>query len=204
MTELGILGGTFDPPHNGHLLLAESARVQFHLDRVVLMPAGDPYRKANRAVSATEHRVAMTRLATQDNPRFSVDDREAQTDGPTYTVNTLEELARDGVHHPLFILGADALRDMPNWHQPATIVELAQLVIAGKGASRQEIADAAAAAGFVRTPAVVDMPELAISSTLIRSRVAAGLPIRYLLPRAVEDYIHDQGLFRPQSQAASG
>ena len=199
MAAIGILGGTFDPPHHGHLLLAEAVRVQFDLDRLTFMPAGDPYRKADRGVSRAGHRVAMIRLAIQDNPRFHVDDAEIRRDGPTYTVETLEALASGGVRRPLLVLGVDALRDMPNWYEPERVIELAEIVVAAKGASSLEVADAARAAGFASTPPLVDMPHVTVSSTQIRERVAAALPIRYLLPDAVRHYIHDHGLYGPRS-----
>ena len=195
MAAIGILGGTFDPPHNGHLLLAECARVQFGLERLLFMPAGDPYRKAGRGVSSAEHRAAMVRLATQDNSRFEVDDREARRDGPTYTADTLETLLTEGVERPLLILGLDALRDMPHWSRPRRIAELAEIVIAAKGAAVVEIARAAVDAGLGETPTLVDMPDLAISSTLIRTRVAEGRPIRYLVPQSVDGYIRNHGLY---------
>lgn len=195
MEAVGILGGTFDPPHNGHLALAESARVQFGLDRLVFMPAGDPYRKAGRGVSAVDHRVAMTHLATQDSPRFEVDDREARRDGPTYTADTLEALLAEGIERPVLFLGVDALRDMPNWRRPGRIPELAEIVVAAKGAASEEIAAAAKAAGLSEVPTLVDMPNLAISSTLIRDRVGEGKPIRDLVPPPVQRYIRDHGLY---------
>jgi len=195
MATIGILGGTFDPPHNGHLLLAECARVQFGLERLLFLPAGDPYRKAGRGVSSAEHRAAMVRLATQDNSRFEVDDREARRDGPTYTADTLETLLAEGVERPFLILGLDALRDMPQWSRPQRIAELAEIVIAAKGGAVDEIASAAEAAGLGETPTLVDMPDLAISSTMIRERVAEGLPIGDLVPQSVDRYIRDHRLY---------
>ncbi len=195
MATIGILGGTFDPPHNGHLLLAECARVQFGLERLLFLPAGDPYRKAGRGVSSAEHRAAMVRLATQDNSRFEVDDREARRDGPTYTADTLETLLAEGVERPFLILGLDALRDMPHWSRPQRIAELAEIVIAAKGGAVDEIASAAEAAGLGETPTLVDMPDLAISSTMIRERVAEGLPIGDLVPQSVDRYIRDHRLY---------
>lgn len=195
MATIGILGGTFDPPHNGHLLLAECARVQFGLERLLFLPAGDPYRKAGRGVSSAEHRAAMVRLATQDNSRFEVDDREARRDGPTYTADTLETLLAEGVERPFLILGLDALRDMRQWSRPQRIAELAEIVIAAKGGAVDEIASAAEAAGLGETPTLVDMPDLAISSTMIRERVAEGLPIGDLVPQSVDRYIRDHRLY---------
>jgi nicotinate-nucleotide adenylyltransferase len=186
-----LLGGTFDPPHAGHLVLAECARHQFS-GKVVFMPAGDPWRKTgaepgSRRVSPAEHRLAMTRLAVAGNDAFSVDDRETRREGPTYTVETLEELRAEGHGEIVLVLGADALDDLPNWHAPDRIRALATLAVAPRpGAVRRLEQD------FI----AVDMPPLAISATEIRERVATGRPIRYLVPDAVEGYIRQRRLYR--------
>ncbi len=193
---LGLLGGTFDPPHLGHLVLGECARVQFDVERVCFMPAGDPYRKAARAVTAADERLAMTRLAIADNEAFGIDAREVERAGPTYTRDTLRELKREGIGEIVLILGGDALADMPNWHEPHEIAALARIVIAPKGLTEAAIARHASDAGLGEPPAVVEMPALPISSSLIRERVRRGLPVRYLVPPAVEDYIQERGLYR--------
>jgi nicotinate-nucleotide adenylyltransferase len=196
---LVLLGGTFDPPHLGHLVLAECARVQFGAEVAVFLPAGDPWRKTgsapgppqltNRTVTPATHRLEMTRLATRDNPRFRVDDREVRREGPSYTVETLEELQREGHRSLVLVIGDDALADLPNWEQPVRIRKLATLAVARKaGASRL-------ATGNSRLT-TVDMPLLVVSSTEIRARVAAGRPIRYLVPAAVEAYIAEHHLYR--------
>ncbi len=140
---IGILGGTFDPPHIGHLVLGECARLEFGLERVLFMPAGDPYRKTTpgegakeRTVSPAEDRVAMVRLATGGNPAFEVDDRETRRAGATYTIDTLESLQAEPGNEDtelVLILGSDALADMPYWKQPERIFERALVVIAQKG-----------------------------------------------------------------------
>ncbi len=193
---LGLLGGTFDPPHLGHLVLGEYARVQFDLERVCFMPAGDPYRKADRAVTAASERLAMTRLAIADNAAFGIDAREVERTGPTYTLDTLRELKGEGIGEIVLILGGDALADMPNWHEPHEIASLARIVIAPKGLTDAAIARLAPEAGLNEPPAVVDMPALPISSSLIRERARSGLPLRYLVPPAVEGYIRERGLYR--------
>lgn len=197
---LVVLGGTFDPPHVGHLVLAECARVQFGARAVLFLVAGDPYRKSGsqpgrrqpgqegRIVSPAEHRLAMTRLATADNPAFVVDDREVRRDGPTYTVDSLEELRAEGEEDVVLLLGSDAVADMPNWKAPERIRELARLGVVPKGGL-----PVPADAGPVTR---VDMPNLPVSSTLIRGRVAEGLPVRYLVPPTVDDYIREHGLYR--------
>lgn len=191
-----ILGGTFDPPHIGHLFLAECARHQFRLARVLFMPAGDPYRKEGRRVSAAAHRLEMTRLAIAGNPAFVLDDRECQRAGPTYTVDTLEELAAEGHRDLLLILGLDAVADMPRWKDAPRIAALARLAVALKGASPDELARLSREAGLPHVPDVLDMPPLPLSSTLIRQRAASGLPIRYLVPDPVARYIATHSLYR--------
>ncbi len=199
-TPLLLLGGTFDPPHIAHLVLAECARHQLGAERVVFLPAGDPWRKTTRvpgpqslalsppAVTPAHHRLAMVRLAVADNPHFAVDDREVRREGPTYTVDTLEELHAEGHTNLVLILGSDALNDLPNWKSPDRIRELAQLAIALKHGARLGSKHQALS--------TIEMPDLRISSTAIRARVAAGLPIRYLVPATVEAHIAAHRLYR--------
>ena len=130
---IGVLGGTFDPPHVGHLVLGECARVQLGLERVYFMPAGDPWRKAGSGVTSSSHRLAMTHLAIADNPGFHLDEREVERIGPTYTVDTLRELHAQGMDDVVLILGSDALADMPAWREPDVITALARLAVAPKG-----------------------------------------------------------------------
>ena len=220
MASLLLLGGTFDPPPFGHLFLAECARHQFAAGRVLFLPAGDPWRKTGtspaardttpgarggRTVSDARHRLAMVRRATAGNPAFVVDDREVRRPGPTYTVDTLEELRVEGHGDIVLILGTDAIADMPNWKDPERIPRLARIAIAPKSGEARgpghEVAGAPATGDGERgtggrEPAMVDMPILPISSTLVRGRVAGGLPIRYLVPAAVARYISDHGLYR--------
>ncbi len=193
---IGLLGGTFDPPHLGHLVLGECARVQLGLDRVYFMPAGDPWRKAGRGVSSATHRLAMTHLAIADNPDFHLDEREVERIGPTYTVDTLREMHVQGLDEVVLILGSDALADMPAWREPDVITALARLAVAPKGADESEQAWLAAQAGLREAPIPIDMPPLPVSSTLVRDRVRLGVPIRYLVPEAVEAYIDLHGLYR--------
>ena len=193
---IGLLGGTFDPPHLGHLVLGECARVQLGLDRVYFMPAGDPWRKAGRGVSSATHRLAMTHLAIADNPDFHLDEREIERIGPTYTVDTLREMHAQGLDEVVLILGSDALADMPAWREADVITALARLAVAPKGADESEQAWLAAQAGLREAPIPIDMPPLPVSSTLVRDRVRLGVPIRYLVPEAVEAYIDLHGLYR--------
>jgi len=188
----GVLGGTFDPVHLAHLVLAEQAREQLRLDRVLFVPAGDPWRKAHREVSPARQRVEMTRLAIADNPAFELDEREVKREGPTYTVDTLHELRRAYPSDELFLLlGEDALADLPFWRDPEGIAAAAQIVVAPRsGADAPELPFEASR--VVR----IDMPRLEISSTDLRARAAEGRSLRYLVPAAVEAYIRENGLYR--------
>jgi len=186
-----LLGGTFDPPHIGHLILAECAAHQFG-GRVTFLPAGDPWRKTGLAdspvrVSPSQHRVAMTRLAIAGNPSFVLDDRETRRTGPTYTADTLEQFHAEGYSEIVLILGADSLDDLHNWHQPDRIRSSATIAVAPRAGST-----AAISAPYV----AVDMPPVTISATEIRNRIRAGKPTRYMLPPAVEAYIATHRMYR--------
>lgn len=200
---LGLLGGTFDPVHVGHLILAETAREQLRLDRVVFVPAGVPWRKAVVSITDSEHRLAMLRLATAGNAAFAVSDVEVTRAGPSYTAETLKALAKE---HPgaelFFLLGDDALADLPNWYQPRRILQLATLAVArrpgGGPAQPGDEAPRGLSAGLVR----LEMPRIDISASAIRARVRDGLSVRYLVPDAVEEYIREHGLYRSKAGGA--
>jgi nicotinate-nucleotide adenylyltransferase len=201
--KLGVLGGTFDPVHAGHLLLGESAREELGLDRVIFMPAGQPWRKASRQITTIEHRLAMLRLAVQDNPAFEVSAIEARRRGPSYTAETLAEL-RDA--HPgaqlFLILGEDALADLPNWYNPPRILELATIAVAARTGEGPNLREAERLMpGLAARAAWLRMPIIEISATGIRERVRLGLSIRYRVPPAVEAYIRDHGLYRDPATA---
>ncbi len=194
--KLGFLGGTFDPVHLGHLVLAETARDQLGLDGVLLVPAGRPWRKADRRITEGHHRLAMLRLAVRDNPAFEVCTVEVERPGASYTVDTLEWLHAERQGSEVsFILGGDALRDLPNWRRPERILELAALAVARR--SRQRAGGALTLAG-APAPRVLwlEMPRLDISASEIRQRVRQGRSIRYLVPEAVEAYIRQHALYR--------
>jgi nicotinate-nucleotide adenylyltransferase len=191
---VGVLGGTFDPIHLGHLILAETARTQLALDRVAFVPAGDPWRKAARDVTAAEHRVAMAGLAIADNDAFGLDLAEVARSGPSYTVETLQEMkARSpDITALFFIVGADALADMPYWHDPAGIAAQAAIVVAPR-----EGHPLPSTLPFSRDRLIeIAMPYIGISSTEIRLDVSKGRSIRYLVPPAVEAYINEKKLYR--------
>ena len=196
---IALLGGTFDPPHIGHLVLGECARVQFECERVFFVPAGDPYRKTGtdteenrragvrepRKVSPGTVRLEMVRLAVSTNSFFVADGCEVERDGPSYTVETLEEFYARGYDEVVLVLGSDAVADLPNWREPGRIAEMARIVVAQKS-PETPVPD-----GYER----VDMPLLRISSTELRERVASGRPYRYLVPGPVETFIRSRGLY---------
>ena len=190
---LGVLGGTFDPPHVGHLIVAEFAREQLHLDSVRFIPAGDPWRKAGRDIAAAAHRLAMTRLAVADNESFAVDDREVRRSGPSYTVDTLREIKEQSLPpggELFFILGEDALADLPYWRDPAAIAALARIAVVPR-AGNPPVDLLFVSERVVR----VEMPYIGINSTLVRERARLGLSLRYLVAPAVAMYIKEQGLY---------
>jgi nicotinate-nucleotide adenylyltransferase len=192
MRRVGLFGGTFDPPHLGHLALAEWAREQLALDRVVFMPAGTPPHKRARTLSPTTHRLAMTRLATRGNRRFTVSALEADRSGPSFTVETLRELH---VRHPgarlYLMMGADSLAEFSSWHKPDEIRKLATLAVAVRPGARPR-------PGGGTRPGIVLLqnPGIELSSSAIRARVRAGRSIRYLVPEPVAAYIARHHLYR--------
>ena len=194
---LGVMGGTFDPIHHGHLTTAEEALTQFVLDQVVFVPTGRPWMKERTDVSDPEHRYLMTVIATASNPRFAVSRIEIDRDGPTYTVDTLRALAEQESDAELFfITGADAMLEILHfWKDPNEILDLAHFIAATRPG--YDIA-AFEAEAPTRNPhvSVMNIPALAISSTDIRDRVREGRPIRYLVPEGVKSYVEKTGLYR--------
>jgi len=197
---IGVLGGTFDPVHWGHLAIGEAAREALGLSRVLFVPAGRPPHKAGRAVSRAEDRVAMLEAAVADNPAFAVSRVEIDRRGPSYTVDTLATLtAQNRPATPLwFILSVEALAGLPTWHEPDRILELACLAVVPR-AGRASIDETWFRAQFpARADRArwIDGPAIDVSASEIRERAAAGRSIRYLVPRAVDAYITHHGLYR--------
>ncbi len=195
---VGLMGGTFDPIHHGHLVAAEEARWQFHLDEVVFVPTGQPWQKPV-GVSAAEDRHRMTAIATASNPAFGVSRIEIDHPGPTYTVDTLRRLrAGLGGHTRLyFITGADAVLHILTWKDGEEVLALAELIAATRpGFDLSKLAERIPGARERLHP--MEIPMLAISSTQIRARVARGAPIRYLVPEGVVRYVAEHGLYRPE------
>ena len=196
-TRLGVMGGTFDPIHYGHLVTAEEALHQFRLDEVMFVPTGSPWMKEHEVVSPPEDRYLMTVIATASNPLFHVSRIEVDRDGPTYAVETLRQLRHErGDDVDLFfVTGADAVLEIFQWKQPDGLFELAHFIAATRPGF--DIA-AFEAHAETRPPGitVMNVPALAISSTDVRARVLAGRPIRYLVPEGVKSYIEKAGLYR--------
>jgi nicotinate-nucleotide adenylyltransferase len=194
---VGILGGTFNPPHLGHLVCAQEAYRELDLDRVMLIPARIPPHKPVDDEPGAEHRLELCRLAAQDDERFSVSDLELGREGPSYTVDTLELLSNDTPNSELFlILGGDIAAGLPEWHRAERVLELATPAIAKRrGTSRGSVQQALSSLPGGERARFFQMPPMGVSSTMIRRRVAAGQPIRYLVPDRVVRYIERHGLY---------
>jgi nicotinate-nucleotide adenylyltransferase len=197
--KLGVLGGTFNPPHIGHLVCAQEAHDQLGLDRVVLMPAGQPPHKAIAADPGAEARHELCRLAIDGDERFAVSRLELDRPGRSWTVDTLKALHDESPQDDLiFIVGGDMARSLPTWREPEAVLELATLAVAERaGAEREDIRGELRALPTARGERVrfFDMPRVDVSSSLVRERVATGRPIRYLVPDAVADAIAQNGWY---------
>lgn len=202
---VGILGGTFDPIHYGHLVIAEQVREALELDRVLFVPAGTPPHKQDEEVAAATDRAAMVELAIAGNPAFTVCRIELERDGPSYTVDTVEELVdeaarREEARDFFFILSSEALAGLDAWHEPVRLMSLCRLVVVPRpGAPLPDTAwlesHLPAGAGADRVVCVQTVP-LAHSASDVRYRAAAARSIRYLVPPAVEAYIREHRLYR--------
>lgn len=197
---LGIFGGTFDPVHYGHLLLAEQCREQCRLDEVWFLPAGTPPHKTGRPISPGSARAEMLELAVAGHDRFKVDRRELRKPVPSFTVETLAELHAEVPDRELFFLmGADSLRDFPAWREPGRILELARLVAVNR--ADEPVADLRALSAALGDDSalrvqLVSIPRVDLSSSDMRRRVAEGRSLRYMTPRAVECYLETHALYR--------
>jgi nicotinate-nucleotide adenylyltransferase len=193
---IGIMGGTFDPIHHGHLVAGEEARWQFRLDQVLFIPTGRPWQKPV-GVSPAEDRYLMTVIATASNPAFAVSRLEVDIPGPSYTVDTLRRLRSELPEGTrlLFIGGADLLQQLLTWKEPEQVLALAELIAATRPDFDVDdvVQKVPAAAGRVHR---MEIPALAISSSDIRARVARGEPIEYLVPEGVARYIQKRELYR--------
>jgi nicotinate-nucleotide adenylyltransferase len=183
----GIFGGTFDPIHIAHLSAAEVAYHALRLDVVTFLPAGAPWQKSDRELAAAEHRLAMTEMAVADVDYFEVDDREMRRPGPTYTIDTLDEMPDDDI---TLILGADSAAGLASWHRSQDVLDRVDLAVVPRPGTRiDEVTTAADGVTWI------SMPDLDISGVRLRSMVAAGLSIRFLVPDPVWRYIGEHGLY---------
>jgi nicotinate-nucleotide adenylyltransferase len=194
---LGIFGGSFDPVHLGHLVLAEQCRVQGELDRVLFVPAARPPHKSDRELTAFHHRVEMLTLAISGNPAFAVDELEKDRPGPSYTVDTLEAIHRREPAAELWlILGADSVVDLPKWYEPGRIVEMAGLLVVGRpGMTMPDAAELHRDLGRTVRTCAVESPLIGIASRDVRRHLTEGRSVRYQIPRAVEAYLEDKKLY---------
>jgi len=199
--QVGIFGGTFDPIHLGHLILVEQCRDQAKLDQVLFIPAASPPHKQQQSLTPFDRRVEMLSLAISGHAAFRIDELEKERTGPSYTVDTLTQLQSqrpgDSFH---FILGSDSLQDLPMWYQPKRILELATLIVMVRADwppfSEKQLRDALKLEdAFALRYQIVEAPLITISSRDIRRRIADGRSVRYMLPRAVEAYIQEKGLY---------
>ena len=196
---LGILGGTFDPIHHGHLLAAEEARHQLDLDRVLFVPAGVPPHKPARPISPARHRVRMVELAIAGRSHFALSRVDVDRPDPCYTVDTLELLRAEWGPGPrfFFIEGADSLADIAGWYQPRRLIELCELAVVGRPGFEIDLASLEKRLpGLTDRLHLVKAPLLEISSSDLRARVRAGRSISYLVPREVEEYVQQHRLYR--------
>ena len=195
---LGLLGGTFNPPHIGHLICAQEALLAFGLERVLLVPAGVPPHKRVEGDPGPEQRVAMCEAAVAGDERLAVSRADVDRDGPAYTVELLRALRAASPGDELFfIVGGDMAHSLPTWREPEEVLSLAMVAVAEReGVAREDIAERLAGLrGAAERVAFFAMPRIDVSSSLIRRRVAAGLPVRYLVPDAVADHIGRHGLY---------
>jgi nicotinate-nucleotide adenylyltransferase len=199
VSKLGVIGGTFDPPHHGHLVLAENARVQLGLDLVLFVLAGHPPHKPSRPITPDHHRVAMVELAIADNPAFALSRVDLDRAGPHYTVDMLALLQRQYPQAELyFLMGGDSLAQFPTWRDPAGIVRQSRLAVMSRPRYEPDLAVLEAAVPDLRRRLLwLDAPYLDLAASDLRLRVWRGLPLRYLVPLAVEAYVREHHLYAP-------
>ena len=194
---IGVLGGTFDPIHMGHLVVAEEARIKLGLSEVLFVPAGQPWLKQDHSITPAAHRVEMVRRAISDNPYFKLSTLEVDRPGPSYTVDTLtllqDQLGSEASF--FFILGRDTLAELPLWKEPRKVVQLCRLVVPPRLGSRDLRHLEEAIPGLLERVIQLDMPVIGISSSEIRQRIARGLSVRYLVPTEIEQYIAEQKIY---------
>ena len=196
MVRVGIIGGTFDPIHVGHLLVAENARVSMEMEEVVFIPTGQPWMKSGRALTPAHHRMNMVRMAIASNSFFRASSMEIDRPGPTYTVDTLREMRQelDGEDDLYFILGSDSSEKFHQWKEPEEVLRLCTIVTMPRTGSQNHHLSGIDQSGFGKV-VFLKGPMVDISGTEIRRRVSLGLSVRYLVPDEVEHYIRRYGLY---------
>jgi nicotinate-nucleotide adenylyltransferase len=193
---IGVLGGTFDPIHYGHLAAAEEARAKLNLQKVVFVVAGIPPHKLDEEITPVEHRYAMVELAVASNPHFSVSRIDIDRPGPSYSVDTIALLRQKWTEEIYFIMGMDSLMEIDTWHQPQRLIQLCRLVAVERPGFVPDLERLEAAVpGITARTEIIDMPQMEISSTDLQQRVREGLPIKYQLPPEVEKYIYKHRLY---------
>jgi nicotinate-nucleotide adenylyltransferase len=192
-----VFGAAFNPPHLGHLVLAQEAHAQLGLDRVLLVPTGVAPHKRIESDPGADVRLEMTRLAVEGDDRFEVSALEVEREGPSFTHETLQELAEpDEERELVFVMGADAALGFGEWREPERIVELARLAVAPRrGAERDKVEEALGAAGAADRVSFVEMPEIGVSSSMVRERSAAGSPVRFLVPDRIAELIESERIY---------
>jgi nicotinate-nucleotide adenylyltransferase len=195
---IGVLGSAFNPPHLGHLALAQEAAWQLGLDEVVLVPTGHAPHKRIVDDPGREVRMEMTRLAAADDARFSVSSLEVDREGPSYTYETLEALAEErGDTELVFVMGADAAVALESWRNPERVVELAGLAVARRaGVADADVMAAMRSLGCEDRATMLEMPQFGVSSSAVRERAKQGRPLRYLVPAPVAELIEARGIYR--------
>lgn len=196
--KFGIMGGTFDPIHLGHLLTADFVMNALGLEKIIFIPANYPPHKKDLNISKAEHRYIMSVLATSHNPRFEVSDIEIKREGLSYTIDTIKSLLRENPDvEYYFILGADAVAELDKWERFEQLLDLCYFVAATRPGFAEQVEKAKASFGDLGDKIIwLNTPELNISSTDIRSRVKKGLPIKYIVTSSVESYIHKEELYK--------
>lgn len=191
-TKIGLMGGTFDPIHLGHLLAASQAADHVGLHEVLFVPTGQSWQKSDEVVTSAEHRVAMTALAIESDERFTLSLMEVKRSGPSYTIDTVNEIRRAQPESAVYVIvGSDAARSIPTWHQSQTLIDEVHFIVMSRGGhsiSREDIP--------VKHATVVEMPQIEISSSDIRDRVRHGRSISFMVPEAVAAYIAKQQLYK--------
>jgi nicotinate-nucleotide adenylyltransferase len=199
LRRIGVIGGTFDPIHYGHLAAAEEARVKVELEKVIFVVAGLPPHKMDEEVTPVEHRLAMVELGIASNPYFEISRVDVDRPGPSYTVDTISILREQsgGEAEFFFVMGLDSLVELPSWHEPHRLIQLCRLIAVKRPGFQVDLARLEASVpGISARLEIIDMPEVDISSTDLQRRVREGLPIKYQVPDKVEKYIEEHRVYR--------